>query len=146
MAAPSKLVFSSHLAVSCERKVGETSALLTGKAEVTPKATSQVSHPRRRMKKLMLQKKMHLPAGRGTRVQSSGTTFPSEHTHPTPLRGQKTLELQLTNLSTEMFAGNNCHQNTVVQIIQDILFPHKQIHQTTQTFLLLDFSQQQSEP
>lgn len=45
-----------------------------------------------------------------------------------------------------MFADNDCHQNKAAQIIQDILFPHKQIHQITQTFLLLDFSQQRSEP
>ena len=98
------------------------------------------------MKKLTLQQKILLTGGRGTQAQSSGTTLPSEHTHPTSLQGQKTLELQLTNLPTEMFADNDCHQNKAAQIIQDILFPRKQIHQITQTFLLLDFSQQRSEP
>lgn len=98
------------------------------------------------MKKLTLQWKTLLTAGRGTQAQSSGTTLPSENAHPTSLQGQKTLELPLTNFPAEVFAGNDCHQNKAAQIIQDILFPHKQIHQTTQTFLLLDFSQQQSEP
>lgn len=45
-----------------------------------------------------------------------------------------------------MFADKDRHQNKAAQIIQDILFPHKQIHQITQTFLLLDVSQQQSKP
>lgn len=89
---------------------------------------------------------MLLAGGKGCQVQSSGAILPSEHTHPTSLQGQKTLELQLTNLPTEMFADNNCHQNKAAQITQDILFPRKQIHQITQTLLLLDFSQQQSEP
>lgn len=45
-----------------------------------------------------------------------------------------------------MFIDNNRHQNKAAQIIQDILFPRKHIHQITQTFLLLDFTQQRSEP
>lgn len=45
MAAQSKLVFSSHLAISCERKVGETSALLAGKAKATRKAHAPVPQP-----------------------------------------------------------------------------------------------------
>lgn len=92
------------------------------------------------MKELTLQQKVLLTRGPETLAQSSGTT------RLTSLQGQKTLELQLTKLLTEVLAANNCHQDKAAQIIQDILFLHKQIHQITQTFLLLDFSQQQGEP
>lgn len=36
---------SSHLAISCERKVGETSALLTGKTKAASKAHTPAPQP-----------------------------------------------------------------------------------------------------
>lgn len=79
--------------------------------------------------------------------RSKALNPPSFRVHPTHfITRAETLELQLANLPTEMFANNGCHQRKAAQIIQDILFPHKQIHQITQTFFLLDFSQQQSKP